>query len=809
MEAETETAQMNGPSGKYIDSIDTEDPEYRRELQRPPDIKEDVRGLKLRQRVSLVLNSEAFREELEEIVDDTLQNVPSSSSLLALQQIADVLIPQQNKPVSGINKSGLATPLILINDLRGVDAANYSKQERVLRCKVASCYRLIDLFGWTHGIYNHISARINQEQEHFLINPFGLLYSEVTAGSLVKVNLQGEVMDQGNTTLGVNKAGFTIHSAIHAARPDIRCIIHLHVPCVAAVSMMKQGLLPISQEALICGEIAYHDYNGIVIDNEAQELIVRNLGPNSKVLFLRNHGAVACGATVEEAFHYAWNLIHACQVQVNAASLGIDNLIQLSEDVQQRTFEVASRGGGGVNSKDAGVKWRTGDLEFEALMRHLDSAGFRTGYMYKQPIVRQPKKGRINSDVEEPPSSTNISYIYDEHGTPIKQIIESKKKAQKTEWLNTPNIYHKQEIEEIGTPNPKKIIKWVEDSSSPQRGSYIKVENPNQFAPQGQDPKEFKQKQKNIRKGYYDEKITPGPQSRILEGVSWEEAERMKDADQSGTQDKVIIVGAASKGIIKRDQQHNAVVYRTPYTPNPFDNMSPEEIEAYKKEVEKKQKGDGDGEPGADTVDTDEGHREPTPPPTPEKKESAPVAASTPKVRTPSTPSTGTPTTPNRHHRPRGHSFETNIDDVFDERAPSTPRSARETNIDDVLDSPPKPKAVSTPRRAAEPPADFQRTSSARYPPRSPECEVEAGSPAKSDTMRSTDSAGDTLDERSSKEGSPTKEPTESPTKEKKKKKKLRLPSFSKKKKEKKEKEKHEKADKEKPTAQTATQSAV
>ncbi|XP_013397796.1 protein hu-li tai shao isoform X5 [Lingula anatina] len=737
MEAETETAQMNGPSGKYIDSIDTEDPEYRRELQRPPDIKEDVRGLKLRQRVSLVLNSEAFREELEEIVDDTLQNVPSSSSLLALQQIADVLIPQQNKPVSGINKSGLATPLILINDLRGVDAANYSKQERVLRCKVASCYRLIDLFGWTHGIYNHISARINQEQEHFLINPFGLLYSEVTAGSLVKVNLQGEVMDQGNTTLGVNKAGFTIHSAIHAARPDIRCIIHLHVPCVAAVSMMKQGLLPISQEALICGEIAYHDYNGIVIDNEAQELIVRNLGPNSKVLFLRNHGAVACGATVEEAFHYAWNLIHACQVQVNAASLGIDNLIQLSEDVQQRTFEVASRGGGGVNSKDAGVKWRTGDLEFEALMRHLDSAGFRTGYMYKQPIVRQPKKGRINSDVEEPPSSTNISYIYDEHGTPIKQIIESKKKAQKTEWLNTPNIYHKQEIEEIGTPNPKKIIKWVEDSSSPQRGSYIKVENPNQFAPQGQDPKEFKQKQKNIRKGYYDEKITPGPQSRILEGVSWEEAERMKDADQSGTQDKVIIVGAASKGIIKRDQQHNAVVYRTPYTPNPFDNMSPEEIEAYKKEVEKKQKGDGDGEPGADTVDTDE-----------------------------------------------------------------------------------------------EPPADFQRTSSARYPPRSPELvedlkqnfersksermpkkkgrgEVEAGSPAKSDTMRSTDSAGDTLDERSSKEGSPTKEPTESPTKEKKKKKKLRLPSFSKKKKEKKEKEKHEKADKEKPTAQTATQSAV
>ncbi|ESO97018.1 hypothetical protein LOTGIDRAFT_115246 [Lottia gigantea] len=687
------SSQVNGPSsptGKFIDTIDPDDPEYQRQLRRPAEVKEDMKQMEGRSRVQVVLNSETFREELERIVEEQILSGPHPASLIALQQISELLLPGGKLGSRGFAKG----PIIPISDIRGVESTGYSKAEKVLRCKLASLYRLIDMHGWTSGIYNHISARVSQEQEHFLLNPFGTLYSEVSASSLVKVDMQGEVIDAGSTNFGINKAGFILHSAIHQARPDIKCIIHIHTPEAIAVSVMKCGLLPLSQEGMICGEVSYHDFNGILVDQEERDKLSRNLGPTNKVMFLRNHGLVACGATIEEAYHLCTNVMYACSVQISCMSAGLENLIQADSEAGRKAFVVGNQGGGGVSS--TGRKWRVGELEFEAMMRQLDNAGFRTGHVYKQPLIRQDKKDKSNSEVEIPPSASSFTTSFNDEDSrfmsPVKR--EKNKLAYKAGWLTSPNTYAKQEIEEVGTTNPKKITKWVPDGQV-STSTPIKLDNPNQFAPQGENPKEFRDKQRALRKDYYTDAISAGPQSKILEGVSWDEAQKINEGSLSGTADNVIVVGAASKGIIQRDHQHNAVVYKSRYAANPFENVTSDELERYEKEVDRKAKG------------------------LPSKfcfLKSFSVLVS--KKPTP---------------LPEGQGFNS-----------------------------------------------FWI------------CDEKPSSPAKSDTLRSTDSAsgGETLEDRSSKEGSPTKEQA-SPTKEKekKKKKKFRMPSFNKTKKNKEAKE--------------------
>ncbi|XP_064603859.1 alpha-adducin-like isoform X3 [Liolophura sinensis] len=767
--------QMNGPaspSGKYIDSIDPDDPEYQRSMRRPADVKEDVQQMEQRKRVSLVLNSQAFREELEHVVEDHLKSGQNPASLLALQQITDLLLPHMSVNKGVISRG--STPVIPINDIRGVDSLNYSKVEKLIRCKLAALYRLVDIFGWTHGIYNHITARINQEQEHFLINPFGVLYGEVTAGSLVKVDMQGEILDLGTTALGVNKAGFTLHSAIHQARPDIKCIIHLHTPAAVAVSVMKCGLLPISQEALICGGISYHDYNGILVDNDEKEILTRNLGPVNKVLFLRNHGIVVCGSTIDEAFHYAFNVMAACETQIRAIPAGIDNLVQVSDEPRRQAFLVGSQGGGGVDMGSGGRKWRVGELEFEALMRLLDNAGYRTGHVYHQPIIKREKKERSNSDVEIPPSSSSFTYVFDgdyessKYRSPLKAALERQKQQYKAGWLNSPNTYAKQEIDETGTTNPKKITRWVPEGSPTNAGRAVKIENPNQFAPQGDNPKEFRQKQKQIKKDYYEEKVSAGPQSKILEGVTWDEAQKMKDGNLSGTADQVIVFGAASKGIIQRDHQHNAVVYKSQYTANPFENVTEDELETYKRQVEGKGTGDNDLSPGPDgkLISSDERiqqiqqSRDGGGDARKSDGETSPVFVES-SVDT-EVPNGAMPESPRRREPEEGRQEEPARQAPV-QRSESARHPERSRDLIDELQQ-----------------RGVDRSQSERRRRSGGEVEGKPGSPTKS-----TDSAsgGDTLDE--SREGSPTKDMPSSPTKEKKKKKKFRMPSFSKKKKEK------------------------
>uniref|UniRef100_A0A2C9JZ75 Class II aldolase/adducin N-terminal domain-containing protein n=1 Tax=Biomphalaria glabrata TaxID=6526 RepID=A0A2C9JZ75_BIOGL len=556
--------RVNGPAsptGKYIDGIDPDDPEYIKNLQRPAEVKEDLQQMENRSRVSLVLNSQAFKEELEQVVEEQLRHGPYPASLIALQQITDLLLPHSKGSLGSLARAATVIP---INDLRGVESLGFAKGEKLLRCKLAALYRIVDLCGWSHGIYNHISARVSPDFEHFLLNPFGMLYSEISASSLIKVDVQGNIVEPGSTQFGVSKAGFTLHSAIHQARPDIKCIVHLHTPAAVAVSAMKCGLLPISQEALVCGKLSYHDYQGIFVDPEEREKLARNLGVHNKILVLRNQGIVACGETIEEAFHYTFNIMAACEAQVRAVPAGLDNIVIPSEEAREQAYKTANQGGGGVET--TGRKWKIGELEFEALMRTLDNSGYRTGYVYKLPFVKQEKKERSNSEVEIPPASSSFTYIFDGD-------YEHSKYA---------------------------LVRWVPEGDSPNRpsGTPIKVENPNQFAPQGENPKEFKLKQKSIRKDYYEEKVTPGPQSKILEGISWDEAQRAKDGLLSGAGDQLIVVGAASKGIIQRDHQHNAVVYRQYYAANPFENMSEAEIEQYQAEVQRREK----GEPVQETV---------------------------------------------------------------------------------------------------------------------------------------------------------------------------------------------------------------
>jgi adducin len=473
-EVETPSAPANGVEtngdSKYIDSVDQDDPQYIKDMQRPPDIKEDLQAMEARQRVSVILNSQAFREELEAIVESQIRNSSHPASLIALQHIAEMVLPpscgkafRKGSVAAGLGP-GLQTTIPLaaaaslippVNDLRGSDFMAYSKVEKYLRCKLASLYRIVDLFGWSHGIYNHITVRAGTEADHFLINPFGMLYSEITASSLVKVDTLGSVVDEGSTTMGINKAGYTIHSALHSFRPDIKCIIHLHTPAAVAVSACKQGLMAISQEAMIVGDVSYHDYHGIALTDEEKDALQKSIGPYNKVVFLRNHGILACGGTIEEAWHFAFNTMKACETQVKLIPLGLENVIEASPEAREQVKEVTSHGGGGVDS--SGKKWKIGELEFEALMRLLDNAGYQTGYIYKQPMNYDIKVSRAGSEVEIPPSATNIpAYGPDSELSPSKQMALLKQKKFKDSWLNSPNAYSKIELEETGTMQPKK-----------------------------------------------------------------------------------------------------------------------------------------------------------------------------------------------------------------------------------------------------------------------------------------------------------------------------------------------------------------
>lgn len=195
-----------------------------------------------------------------------------------------------------------------------------SDEEWQLRVNLAACYRLVAMHGWDDLIFTHISARLPGPDDHFLINAYGLMFEEMTASSLVKVNLSGEIVME--TPYIINPAGFTIHSAVHAARHDAGCVLHTHTQAGVAVSAQQDGLLPISQISLLpYASLAYHDYEGIALNEDEKPRLVADLG-ECNFLILRNHGLLTVGASIPDAFLFMYALETACQIQIAAQSGG-------------------------------------------------------------------------------------------------------------------------------------------------------------------------------------------------------------------------------------------------------------------------------------------------------------------------------------------------------------------------------------------------------------------------------------------------------------------------------------------------------
>jgi len=221
-----------------------------------------------------------------------------------------------------------------------------SEEEWKARVDLAALYRLVALYGWDDMIYTHISARIPETDHHFLINPYGLFFDEITASSLVKIDLEGNVLQE--TPYFINPAGFTIHSAVHAARDDAHYVMHLHSDQGVAVSAQKEGLLPLSQHALIViPRLAYHDYEGIALNLDERERLVNDLGPTASVMLLRNHGTLALGKTAGDCWTGMFYLERACKQQVMALSAGRENVLIAPEESQREVRQQSGRGVGG------------------------------------------------------------------------------------------------------------------------------------------------------------------------------------------------------------------------------------------------------------------------------------------------------------------------------------------------------------------------------------------------------------------------------------------------------------------------------
>lgn len=243
-----------------------------------------------------------------------------------------------------------------------------SPEESTLRVDLAAAYRLVALYGWDDLIFTHLSARVPGPDHHFLINPYTHMFDEITASSLVKIDIDGNKVS--DSPAPVNRAGFVIHSAIHAAREDATAVLHLHTPHGQAVSAMAEGLLPHTQTAMIAGhDVAYHDFEGIATDLDERERLVADLGERHAMI-LRNHGTLTVGSTVAQAFMRMYFLERACEAQVLMLSAGRDGLNTPNQGVAEK---VESQSGAEAMTMVSDA------LAWPALLRKLDriDPGFR------------------------------------------------------------------------------------------------------------------------------------------------------------------------------------------------------------------------------------------------------------------------------------------------------------------------------------------------------------------------------------------------------------------------------------------------
>ncbi|XP_029619213.1 beta-adducin isoform X2 [Salmo trutta] len=521
-----------------------------------------------KKRVSSLLQSPSFREELDVLIQEQMKKGGSSSNLWALRQIADYMASQGSPAALSTSPSSTGMMMVTpINDLHGSEPSSMVKGERLMRCKLASVHRLLDLYGWAQLSHTCLTLRVSKEQEHFLVPPNGLAYGEVTASSLVKVNILGEVVERGSTPLGVDLGSFSLHSAIYSTRPDVRCLMHLHTPATTAVSAMKCGLLPLSHEALLVGEVAYYDYNRLMENEEDRVGLQKSLGPTCKVLVLRNHGIVALGESVEEAFYTIYHIQAACQIQVSAlcSAGGEQNLIMLDRSIH-KPISAGTVGWAGSTFGPL-TKSRLGEHEFEALMRTLDNLGYRTGYAYRCPVLLE--RSRTRREVEVP--ATVHSFQFEEEGVhPLPRLHPYAQRQQqaKTRWLNTPNSYLRVNQDQA-SPGHQHTT-WLKTEEMQQGSGAIKIENSNQFVPLFTNPQEVLETRNKIRQQNRQDMKTAGPQSQVLAGVITDDSPPSPDPAE--------------------------LAKLEPETPNPFNQLTDKELEEYRKEVQRKAEGHTDGD---------------------------------------------------------------------------------------------------------------------------------------------------------------------------------------------------------------------
>jgi len=241
----------------------------------------------------------------------------------------------------------------------------YGAEEWKTRVDLAACYRLVDLFDMCDLIANHISARIPGTDD-FLINPFGLMYEEITASCLIRVDLAGNILHNPNQDYSINLAGYVIHSAVHEARPDVGCVIHTHTVAGIAISTLECGLLPVSQSSMRFADVRYHDFEGVAFDEDEKSRLVADLG-DGDALILRNHGLLVAGADIAQAFNAIYRLERVCRIQAAAMACGHAMIMPAPEIVQRAKAQYAA------NPANMGRKPAPlGVLEWPAMLRMLD-----------------------------------------------------------------------------------------------------------------------------------------------------------------------------------------------------------------------------------------------------------------------------------------------------------------------------------------------------------------------------------------------------------------------------------------------------
>ncbi|GMT07886.1 hypothetical protein PENTCL1PPCAC_30060 [Pristionchus entomophagus] len=526
--------------------IDPDDEEYIKDLQRPAVIKADLSEMERRKKVHELLESKGFCRQLE-------------MSMRAESDELSTSLHGHLPPIHFPTKHSRVPPIADLLD------GEFTSNERQCRSKLACFLRVIENFRWSSSFNAHVSLRLSDSQ--LLTQPIGLFYNEIRASSLLKVDLNGTILHQGITRLGISEPNFSLHSSIFSWREDVQCIAHLQSPIITAVSSLKCGLLPICPEATFLGAVGYFDFFGTLSEDDSIRL--QAAVENVHVLVVRNNGIIAMGGSVEETALYASHIFTTCETQIRAAKAGIENIhvpstsdhasevngnTELNEEVEKANEEKRLPSGG----------YSVGTIEWESFMRVLDTKGLGTGHVY-----------RMQFDSADAIPNDAIDQL---------MTASSYRKSMSNKWLSSPIKYQRVDFLEKGTVSPKKITKWIADAHNPsQSGNAVKISTVHQFAPLSPTTNDFKAKQRLLKETRITGDLNAGPQSNIMNGLYTE-----TDGSSQIPDDRSVLIGTASRGIIERDYRCHAQVYRQLYAANPFREQTNDELDRYFKEVEKR-----------------------------------------------------------------------------------------------------------------------------------------------------------------------------------------------------------------------------